>query len=87
MELKIGGSKLKCCFASPSAVPSTAVAVVFYKKIEKRSQGYVWWRRDMMWGKGAPLRAHAETSLPPEVPATDGLVWNRVYLGHGGGGG
>lgn len=21
-----------------------------------------------VWGKGAPLRAHAEASLPPEVP-------------------
>jgi len=39
----------------------------------------------MVSGKGAPLQVHAEASLPPEVPATDGIVWNRVYLGHGEG--
>jgi hypothetical protein len=41
--------------------------VVFYKK--KRSQGYVWWRYSVVWGKGVPLRAHAEASLPPDVQA------------------
>jgi len=42
----------------------------------------------MVQGKGVPLWAHAEVSLPPEVPATAlfctifHIVWNKVYLGH-----
>jgi hypothetical protein len=40
------------------------------KKKRKRSQGYVLWRLGMVWGNKVPLWAHAEVSLPPEVPAT-----------------
>ena len=39
----------------------------------------------MVWGKEVPLQAHAEASLPSEVPATGQLQYRIVYLGHGKG--
>jgi hypothetical protein len=36
----------------------------------KRRQGYVWWKRGMVWGKGMSLQANAEVSLTSEVPVT-----------------
>lgn len=32
-------------------------------------------------GEWVPLQAHAEISLPPEVPVR-GILYNTVYLGH-----
>jgi hypothetical protein len=49
----------------------------------KRSQGYVWWRCSMVWGKGPPLWAYAEAFLPHEVPARCGLAEGSVSLGVG----
>lgn len=36
-------------------VPSAGLSVVFYKRKEKKGQGYVWWKCSMVWEKGVPL--------------------------------
>jgi hypothetical protein len=41
----------------------------FIKKKMRRKES-VWWRSDIVWGKVVLLRAHAEASLPSEVPVT-----------------
>ena len=63
----------------------------FIKK--KKRKEYVWWRKGRVWGKGLPLWAHAEASLPPEVPAIQpyrgtshtAVEYRIVYSGHGEG--
>jgi hypothetical protein len=53
---------------------------MFYIKKEKkrkRSQGYVWWRCSMLWGKGVPLRAHPELRhpLPLRYQPQNSIIW------------
>ena len=45
----------------------------FIKKEKKERKVYVWWRSGMVSGEGISLQAHAEASLPREIPAT-GMV-------------
>jgi len=54
------------------------LSVVFYNK--KRKKEYVRWKGQYdVWGKGVPLWAHAEVSLPPEVPVTR-LIEYRIEV-------
>lgn len=69
------------CIHQQKGALATAPMLCVIKR--KRSQGHVWWRCSMVWGKGPVLWAHSEASLPCEVPARCGLAKGSVSLGVG----